>query len=76
MVNEADRLLLRRPPFAGARFKVTDCDLEDSVVIPFKVTDCDLKTSASSWVNSNMKSAGKRSMFLRIACIKTLVSTS
>jgi len=41
----------------------------------FKVTFCDLKARSSSRDNSNMKSSGKRSVFLRTACFNTLVST-
>ncbi len=45
------------------RFKVTNCDLER------------LSCSASTSVNSNMKSGGNFSLLRRIAWLKTRVST-
>ena len=41
----------------------------------FKVTICDLKHSTSSFVSSNIKSLGKRSILRLTACFKTFVST-
>ena len=40
----------------------------------FKTTNCDLKKFCSFLVSSNVKSLGKRSIFLRTACFKTRVS--
>ena len=43
--------------------------------LPFEVAICDLKLLSSSRVSSNMKSSGKRSIFLLTCSLRRLVST-
>ena len=69
-----DAILMPLPSYEANSVKAIGA-YRNPILSELEVTNCDLQLENSFLDNSNIKSLGNRLIFLRTACLRTLVST-